>query len=138
MEDKKSAVSNEDLEIVEIAEFKRGSVHRKIAKHEQRERRKRHRFYGILALYAMGFLAVILLGIFIFHLPAVQVCVVLALESVIAACLYDVKNWIQILVFAIGIAAGIVFGRLFLMLLGAAVYLGAVLALYCMKRVLSD
>ena len=111
---------------------------KKSAKHEQRERQKRHRFYGILALYAMGFLAVILLGIFIFHLPAVQVCVVLALESVIAACLYDVKNWIQILVFAIGIAAGIVFGRLFLMLLGAAVYLGAVLALYCMKRVLSD
>ncbi len=138
MEDKKSAARNDDLEIVEIAEFKRGIVHRKIARQERRARQKRHRFYAVLALYALGFLAVILLGIFAFQLPAVQVCVVLVLESVMAACLYDVKTWVQVLVFAVGIAAGIVFDRLFLMVLGAVVYLGAVLALYCMRSIFSD
>lgn len=138
MEDKKAAARDSDLEIVEIAEFKRGSVHRKIAKHEQRERQKRHRVYAILALYAVGFLAVILLGIFAFQLPAVQVCVVLVLETVIAACLYDVKTLVQVLVFVIGLAAGIVFDRLLLMMLGAVVYLGAVLALYSMRRIFSE
>lgn len=138
MEDKKSAAKDNDLEIVEIAEFKRGIVHKKIARQERRARQKRRRFYAILALYAVGFLAVILLGISAFHLPAVQVCVVLLLESVMAACLYDTKTWVQAFVFAIGIAAGIVFDRLVLMALGALVYLGAVLALYCMRSIFRE
>ncbi len=136
MDKKESAVNDNDLEIVEIAEFKRGGVHKKIAMNEERKRRQRRRFYGITAVYALGFSAAILLGIFVLHMPVPVVCVVLTLEALIAASFYDLRVWVQILVIAVGVAVGVIFGRLPLMILGGVVYLGAALTLHGMKRIL--
>lgn len=136
MDKKESAVNDNDLEIVEIAEFKRGSVHKKIAMNEERKRRQRRRFYGITAVYALGFSAAILLGIFVLHMPVPVVCVILTLEALIAASFYDLRVWVQILVIAVGVAVGVIFGRLPLMILGGVVYLGAALTLHGMKRIL--
>jgi len=77
MENEKSTARDNDLEIVEIAEFKRDNTHKKIAKHEERQRQRRRRFYGILTVFALGFLAAILSCIFVLQMPVVVVCVVL-------------------------------------------------------------
>lgn len=76
----------------------------------------------------------ILLGIFVFHLPVVMLCIVLVLETVIAACLYDTRGFIHVMEIIIGIAAGIIFGRLILMIIGTAVYLAALVALHEIKQ----
>lgn len=138
MENEKSTARDNDLEIVEIAEFKRGNTHRKIAKHEERQRQKRRRFYGILAVFALGFLVATLFGILALRMPAVVVCVVLVLEVMIASCFYNAKVWVQAAALIIGTAAGVIFGRLSLMAVGAAVYLAAVLALYGLRSVLRE
>lgn len=138
MENGKSTARDNDLEIVEIAEFKRDNTHRKMAKHEERQRQKRRRFYGILTVFALGFLVAILSGIFALQMPAVVVCIVLVLEVMIAVCFYNAKVWVQAAAIIIGIASGAVFDRLSLMAVGAIVYLAAVLALYGLRSVLSE
>lgn len=137
MENEKYTERDNDLEIVEIAEFKRSDTHRKIARNEERQRQKRRRFYGILLAFALAFLAAILCGIFALHIPAVVVCVVLVLEVLIAANLYKAKIWVQAAAMIIGVAAGLMFGRLPLMVVGTIVYVAAVLALYGIRSVLS-
>lgn len=135
MENEKPDIKDDDLEIVEIAEFKTSDDTRKrMLRHKQQERKKREKFYGILALFAAGALVLILLGIFVFRLPVVMLCIVLVLETVIAACLYGTKGWIHVLEIIIGTAAGFIFGRLVLMIGGAAIYLGALLALHEIKQ----
>lgn len=135
MENERKGIKDDDLEIVEIAEFKMSDDTRKrILRREQKERKKREKLYGILALFAVGALAVILLGMFVFHLPVVMLCIVLVLETVIAACLYDAKSFVHVVEIVIGIAAGIIFGRLVLMIIGTAVYLAALVALHEIKQ----
>lgn len=129
MKDENSVTKEEDLEIVEIAEFKINDKRKHKLRQEEQERRKRQSLYGILALYAVGFLAAVLISIFVFQLPAAVVCIVLALEAVIAVCLYEANAGVHILEIVIGIVAGIVYGRLLLMLVGTLVYLGTVVAL---------
>lgn len=129
MKDENSVTKEEDLEIVEIAEFKINDARKHKLRQEEQERRKRQSLYGILALYAVGFLVAVLISIFAFQLPAAVVCIVLALEAVIAVCLYEANAGVHILEIVIGIVAGIVYGRLLLMLVGTLVYLGTVVAL---------
>ena len=138
MENEKSTARDNDLEIVEIAEFKRDNTHRKIAKHEERQRQKRRRFYGILSVFAMGLFVAILSCVFACQMPVVVVCIVLVLEVMIAACLYDARIWVQAAAIIIGITAGVIFGWLSLMAVGAIVYLAAVLVLYGLRSVLSE
>lgn len=134
MKDEKSTTKEDDMEIVEIAEFKRSDTHRRISKQEIQERERRQRFYGILALLAAGFFAAMLLGVFVFHDPEALLCIVLVLEAVIAVCLYDLNIWVHVLEVIIGIMAGVLFDRLSLMILGVAEYLGVILVLYGMKN----
>lgn len=135
MENERPDTKDDDLEIVEIAEFKTSDDTRKrIIRREQQERKKREKFYGILALFAAGVLLMILLGMFVFHLPVVMLCIVLVLETVIASCLYDVGGWIHILEIVIVIIAGFIFDRLVLMIMGAVIYLAALWALYKIKQ----
>lgn len=137
MKDEKSVTKEEELEIVEIAEFKRNDTRRQISRHKELERRRRQNLYVISVLYAVGFLAAVLISVFMFRLPAVLVCLVLVLESVIAACLYERSVWVHLLEIAIGIAAGIVYGKVALMVVGTLIYLGAVIALRWMRNLKS-
>lgn len=129
MKDEKSVTNEEDLEIVEIAEFKINDTRKHKLRQEEQEKSRRQSLYGILALYAAGFLAAVLLCVFAFQLPAVVVCVILVLEAAIAACMYEAGAGIHILEVIIGIVAGVIYGRLLLMIVGALIYLGAVIAL---------
>lgn len=137
MKDEKSVTKEEELEIVEIAEFKRNDTRRQISRHKELERRRRQNLYVISVLYAVEFLAAVLISVFMFRLPAVLVCLVLVLESVIAACLYERSVWVHLLEIAIGIAAGIVYGKVALMVVGTLIYLGAVIALRWMRNLKS-
>lgn len=134
MEDDKYMVQDDDLEIVEIAEFKRNDGCQQISRQKEWEEDRRLKLYGIAALFAIGVLAEALLGIFAFHLPAMLVIIVLSLEAAAAVLLYDMRAWVQAAEVVVGIIAGIVFGRLALMILGAIVFLGALLALYGAKH----
>lgn len=135
MENERQGTKDDDLEIVEIAEFKTSdNTRQRILRREQKERKKREKFYSILTLFAAGALVMIMLGIFVFHLPVVMLCIVLVLETVIAACLYDTRGFIHVMEIIIGIAAGIIFGRLILMIIGTAVYLAALVALHEIKQ----
>ena len=134
MENEKHTVQEDDLEIVEIAEFKRSDGYQQVSRQKEWEEDRRLKLYGIAALFAIGVLAEVLLGIFAFHLPATLVLIVLALEAAAAVLLYDMRIWVQVAEVVIGLIAGIVFGRLALMILGAIVFMGALLAFYGAKH----
>lgn len=133
MKDETSVTKEEDLEIVEIAEFKINDPRKHKLRQEEQERSRRQELCLILALYVVGFLAAALICIFAFQLPAVVVCIVLILEAMIAACVYEGNAGVHLLEIAIGLAAGIVYGRILLMFVGALVYLGTVAALRMMR-----
>lgn len=129
-----AATKDSELEILEIAEFKRSDSRKEIAKYEAEMRKKRWKLYGISAVFAAGFLIAILLGMFVFQLSVVLVCTVLILETVIAVCLHNEPIWIHGLEMLVGIGAGLVFGKPAFMIIGALVYLGAILSLYEMRQ----
>lgn len=129
-----AATKDSELEILEIAEFKRSDSRKEIIKYEAEERRKRMVLYRISAVFAAGFLIAVLLGLFVFRLPVVLVCTVLVLETVIAACLHNEPIWIHGVEMIVGIGAGLMFGEPAFMVIGALVYLGAILALHGMTR----
>ena len=134
MKKEESAVKEKDLEVVEISEFKRSDTRREIKEYQLQEGKKRKEFFCILLLFAAGFLAAILLGLFVFRLSVVTVCITLVVEAVIAVCLHDEPVWVHGLEMLIGIGAGIAFQEPLFMVLGALVYLGVILALHEMKK----
>ena len=129
MKDEKSVTKEEDLEIVEIAEFKINDTRKQKLRQKEQEKIKRQSLYGILSLYAVGFLAAVLICMFAFRLPVAVVCVILVLETAIAVCMYEASAGIHLLEIVIGIVAGVIYGRLLLMIVGTLIYLGAVIAL---------
>ena len=129
-----AATKDSELEILEIAEFKRSDSRKEIVKYEAEERRKRMILCRISAVFVAGFLIAVLLGLFVFRLPVVLVCTVLVLETVIAVCLHNEPVWIHGVEMVVGIGAGMVFGEPVFMIVGALVYFGAILALHGMTR----
>lgn len=90
----------------------------------------------MLTLFAVivAAIAVILIGILKFDIPAVSVCVIVILEAAIAACLRDVPIWLHALVEIIQIAAGVICHNTAFMILCALLYLGAIFALRFMRE----
>lgn len=86
--------------------------------------------YVILAVFCLFFLAAVLAGMFLLNLPVVLVCVILVLESLIGICLHDMPVWIHGLEVLISIVAGIIFGQTVFMIIGAVIYIAAILALH--------
>jgi hypothetical protein len=74
-------------------------------------------------------LAVILLGILAFSVPAVPVCVIVLLEAGLAVCLHDVPVWVHALVVLIQIVAGALCGTVVFMIFCGAIYLVGIFAL---------
>lgn len=88
----------------------------------------------ILGIFILEFLTAILLGMFLFQMPAAAVCMILVLEAFLAVCLHNEPVWVHGLEMCISIAAGIIFGELPFMIAAALVYFGAVLALHFMNE----
>lgn len=90
--------------------------------------------YLILAVFGITFFVAILLGMFLLKLPVVLVCIILVLESVIGICLHDMPIWVHGIEIMISIVAGIVFGQTVFMIIGALIYIAAILALHFMSK----
>lgn len=123
-----SAVKDIDLEFVEIAEFIRSDSRKEILRYKEQERRRKRNLYRMLVIFIVVFLSAVLLGAFAFHLSLMLIGTILVLEAAIAVCFYHASPWVHVLEILIGIGAGVVFGELPFMVVGALVYLGAILA----------
>lgn len=93
-------------------------------------RRKAEGNYVILTAFCLVFLAAVLAGMFLLNLSVVLVCVILVLESLIGICLHDMPIWVHGLEVLISIVAGVIFGQTVFMVIGAVIYIAAILALH--------
>lgn len=93
-------------------------------------RRKVEGNYIILTAFCIVFLAAILAGMFLLDLSVVFVCVILVLESLIGICLHDMPIWVHGLEVLISIVAGVIFRQPVFMVIGAGIYIAAILALH--------
>ena len=125
---KEESTEIDDLEFVEIAEFKRSENRKEILRYQEQERRRRRNFYRMTAVFFIVFFAAVLSGVLAFRLSLLLVFAVLILESAIAVCLYHAPVWTHVLELMIGTATGIFFEMPIFMTVGALVYLTAILA----------
>ena len=123
-----SAVKDSDLEFVEIAEFKRSDNRREILRYKEQERRRKRNFYRMLTVFLASVLAAFLLGVFVFRLSLLLVGAVLILEAAIAVCLYHAPIGLHLLEIMIALGTGLACGQFLFMMVGAVVYLTAILA----------
>lgn len=93
-------------------------------------KRKAEGNYVIPAVFCLVFLAAVLAGMFLLNLSVVTVCVILVLESLIGICLHDMPIWVHGLEILISIVAGVIFGQTVFMIIGAVIYIAAILALH--------
>ncbi len=93
-------------------------------------KRKAEGNYVIPAVFCLVFLAAVLAGMFLLKLSVVTVCVILVLESLIGICLHDMPIWVHGLEVLISIVAGVIFGQTVFMIIGAVIYIAAILALH--------
>lgn len=93
-------------------------------------KRKAEGNFVIPAVFCLVFLAAVLAGMFLLNLSVVTVCVILVLESLIGICLHDMPIWVHGLEILISIVAGVIFGQTVFMIIGAVIYIAAILALH--------
>ena len=74
-------------------------------------------------------LFVILMGIFVWKLPVVAICVLLLIEAGMSVCMQDVPIWLHGIVAIAQVVVGIIFGKTIFLLLRALFYVVGILAL---------
>ena len=74
-------------------------------------------------------LFVILMGIFVWKLPVVAICVLLLIEAGMSVCMQDVPIWLHGIVAIAQVVVGIIFGITICLLLCALFYVVGILAL---------
>lgn len=89
------------------------------------ENKQQITLFGVIA----AALFVILIGIFVWKLPVVAICVLLLLEAGFAVCMQDVPVWVHGLAVIAQAAVGAIFGRMVFLLLCALFYVVGILAL---------
>lgn len=82
----------------------------------------------LIMLCSFVFLAVltIILGMLVFHVPVVTVCIVILIEAGMAVCLHDLPIWVHGIVMIAEIILGIAVGKVVYMLLADLCYLAAI------------
>lgn len=73
-------------------------------------------------------LVVILVSMLVLEMPVIPVCVIVAIEGALAACLHDVPIWLHGLVIIAQIVAGVLCGATVFMVLCALIYVVGILA----------
>lgn len=132
---------------MEIKEFKRKPINQKpqkksVAFKKKSKRSGRNAFGGwnmreltenksLIMLCAFVLLAVltIVLGLLVFHIPAVTVCLVILIEALLAVCLHNVPLWVHGIVLVAEVALGIYVSLPVFMILAAICYLVAIFVL---------
>jgi hypothetical protein len=87
-----------------------------------------------LTAYALAVIAAISLSVFVCEIPVVAVCLIVVIETLLAACLHDLPVWLHAIVIAAELACGIIFDRALYMLLEAALYLVAIFVLKIVRQ----
>ena len=82
-----------------------------------------------LGCFCVIALAVVLVAVFVFHVPAVPVCVLAILESALAAVLHRMELWVHGVLVIAEIVAGYLLDRTVLVLLCVVAYIAATIAL---------
>ena len=91
--------------------------------------------YGVLALYAICAVVVIVISLAVLKIPVVPICIIVIIETLLAVCLHNLPIWLHAIVIALEIICGIIFSRVVLMILMAALYLAAIFTLqFVMKE----
>ena len=74
-------------------------------------------------------LFVVLMGIFIWKLPVVSICVLLLLEAGISVCMQDVPIWLHGMIVIAQLVVGFIFQKVIFLLICAMFYVVGILAL---------
>lgn len=90
--------------------------------------------YVIPVLFSLVFLLAVLAGMFWMNLSVVSVCMILVLEAMIGICLHDSPIWVHGIEVMISIGAGIIFDKTAFMVMGAFIYIIAILSLYVINH----
>lgn len=83
----------------------------------------------ILFGVVLAALFVILMGIFVWKLPAVAICVLLLIEAGLSVCMQDVPIWLHGIIAIAQVVVGVIFGKATFLLLCALFYVVGILAL---------
>lgn len=74
-------------------------------------------------------LLVIIIGVLVWEMPVVPVCILVLLEAGLSICLQDVPIWLHGIVVIAQIVLGAIFGKILFLLLCAVFYVAGILAL---------
>ncbi len=83
----------------------------------------------ILFGVVLAALFVILMGIFVWKLPVVAICVLLLIEAGLSVCMQDVPIWLHGIIAIAQVVVGVIFGKATFLLLCALFYVVGILAL---------
>ncbi len=87
----------------------------------------------MLCVFVVFAVLEIVLGILVWKMPVVSVCIVVLIEAGLAACLHNLPVWLHGIVAAAEIVVGIISGKVIFMLIGILCY-GALFALKFQKE----
>ena len=88
----------------------------------------------LLCVFVVFAVLEIVLGILVWKMPVVSVCIVVLIEAGLAACLHNLPVWLHGIVAAAEIVVGIISGKVIFMLIGILCYGAALFALKFQKE----
>lgn len=88
----------------------------------------------MLCVFVVFAVLEIVLGILVWKMPVVSVCIVVLMEAGLAACLHNLPVWLHGIVAAAEIVVGIISGKVIFMLIGILCYGAALFALKFQKK----
>lgn len=87
-----------------------------------------------LVLYAIAAIVVILISAFVYKVPIVSVCFVVIIETLLAVCLHNLPIWLHVIIVVAEIILGIICSKVVFMILGAVLYIAAILVLQIVMK----
>lgn len=116
-----------------ISEFKTRSDHGRAPTKTQIESQIKQTLSGgqlmSLGIYALLSVIVILISILALDLPVVSVCLIVIIETLLAACLHKIQLWLHGSVVIAQIICGVMFAQTIFILLSVLLYIAAIIAL---------
>lgn len=79
-------------------------------------------------------LLTIILGMLVFKIPVVTICIVVLIEAALAACLHDLPIWLHGIVMVAELVLGIIVHQIIFMLLADICYLAAIYLLKFLRE----
>lgn len=95
---------------------------------------KCNRLVTAVASYVIATLILILISVFALHEFVVSVCAIFIIEAVMAAILHKAEIWKHSVLIALQVLAGIIIGRILLIIICVISYVAATFALQLMAK----